>query len=51
MTRTQLLVSASVALICGAILVIFTDIEIGLVRWVNCGPLASARARQTPACR
>jgi len=51
MTRSNLVVSAVVALICGMILVVFTDLEITLVRWVNCGPLASEAARLEKRCR
>ena len=51
MTRSNLEVSAVVALICGGILVVFTDLELTLVRWVNCGPLAAEAARLEKRCR
>lgn len=51
MTRGNLLVSASVALICTGILVIFTDVELGMVHWFNCGPWASEKARLEKRCR
>jgi hypothetical protein len=50
MTRRDALISAVVLVICSAILVAFTDVELRLVRWVTCGPLASAQARQTLIC-
>jgi len=51
MKRSHRLVSAAVALICAAILVLFTDIELKLIRWINCGPLALHRERQSGVCR
>jgi len=46
MSKTHLLVGGAVALLCGGILVLFTDIERPVVRWLSCGPLA---ARQDPS--
>jgi hypothetical protein len=51
MRTRNLLVSGSVALLCLGILVLFTDIEGDLVRWLNCGPLAAGRERSTHICR
>ncbi|WP_198949669.1 hypothetical protein [Synechococcus sp. 1G10] len=51
MTRGNLLVSASVALLCAGILVLFTDVEVGMVRWFNCGPWSSESARMEKRCR
>ncbi len=51
MKRGQVLVGGMVALLCAAILVLFTDIEISLFRWVNCGPLSSPDERQSEVCR
>jgi hypothetical protein len=51
MTRGNLLVSAAVALICAGILAVFTDAELAMVRWFNCGPWASETARQESRCR
>lgn len=45
-----LLVSAGVALLCVMILVLFTEIEVSLERWVNCGPLAPANERRSELC-
>ena len=44
------MVSAAVALICTAILVLFTDIDLKLIRWVNCGPVALQRDRHSGVC-
>ncbi len=51
MSKRQLLISGAVALACGAILVIFTDIETGVVRWVNCGPLGGPQEQRSEICR
>ncbi|MEI8249698.1 MAG: hypothetical protein WCF98_00845 [Synechococcus sp. ELA057] len=51
MNSRHRMVSAAVALICTAILVLFTDIELKLFRWVNCGPLALQRDRHSSVCR
>ncbi|MCT0203257.1 hypothetical protein KQ302_09175 [Synechococcus sp. CS-602] len=50
MTRTNLLVSTAVVLLCGGILVLFTDIEMAAVRWVNCS-LDARAAKLDPRCR
>ena len=51
MDRRNTLVSLALVLICGGILVVFTDVELSVVHWVNCGPLASDDARRTPVCQ
>ncbi|MFZ0406496.1 MAG: hypothetical protein WAM11_00065 [Cyanobium sp.] len=51
MNRRQLLISGVVTLACGAILVLFTDIEDGVVRWVNCGPLGGPQEHRSQLCR
>ncbi|MCS5699405.1 hypothetical protein NZK32_10180 [Cyanobium sp. FGCU-52] len=51
MRTRNLLVSGAVGLLCLGILVLFTEIEDDLVRWVNCGPLAAGRERSTTICR
>ncbi|MFM7087677.1 MAG: hypothetical protein ACKOXO_11910 [Cyanobium sp.] len=51
MKQRNLLVGAAVALVCGGILVLFTDIEVKLVEWVNCGPLSAGREEQSEICR
>ena len=40
-----------VLLLCGGLLVLFTDIEVGLVNWVNCGPIGAAGERRSEICR
>lgn len=51
MNKTHLLVGGAVALVCAGILVLFTDIEVKVVEWVNCGPLALQRDRDSGVCR
>jgi hypothetical protein len=51
MTRSDVLVSTVVALLCAGILTVFTDIEIPVLNWFRCGPFASLEARQLPRCR
>ena len=51
MNRRQSLISLLVALLCGGVLVLFTDIEVQLVRWVNCGPLATEAEKSSDVCR
>jgi hypothetical protein len=51
MKKSQVLAGGLVALVCAAILVLFTDIELSLFRWVNCGPLSSAGERRSDVCR
>jgi hypothetical protein len=46
MRQRHLLVTAAVAALCAGILVLFTDIEVSLVRWVNCGALAPETERR-----
>jgi hypothetical protein len=47
----HLLVSAGVAVLCGGILVLFTDIEVSVEQWVNCGPFSLQNEKDTPICR
>ena len=51
MSAKHLLVTGAVAVVCAGILVLFTDIETSLVRWVNCGPVASGGERRSEVCR
>jgi hypothetical protein len=50
MNRRDALISTAVLLICSGILVLFTDVEERLVRWVNCGPLATAEEQRSLIC-
>lgn len=45
MSARHWIVTAAVAALCSGILVLFTDVEVELVRWVNCGPLATGAER------
>lgn len=51
LTRKNWLISGALVLLCGGILVLFTDVEVGLVRWFNCGPLSTESERNTQICR
>ena len=51
MKGSTIAISAAVVALCGGILVLFTDIEVSAVRWVNCGPLASSAEQQSEVCR
>jgi len=51
MTAKNWLISAALVLLCGGILVLFTDVEESLVRWINCGPLSTESERDTRICR
>ncbi|MBU6251084.1 MAG: hypothetical protein KGO47_07970 [Cyanobacteria bacterium REEB417] len=45
------LISLAVLLLCGGILVLFTDIEVSAVRWVNCKAWATPSERSSELCR
>jgi hypothetical protein len=51
MSRKHLLVTGAVAVLCAGILVLFTDIETSVTRWVNCGPIATEGERRSEVCR
>ena len=51
MSRKHLLVTAAVAALCAGILVLFTDIETSVTRWVHCGPIATEGERRSEVCR
>lgn len=51
MGRRDILVSVAAAAVCVGILALFTEVDLKLVRWVNCGPLASPAAREAEPCR
>jgi len=51
MRSKQLLGSGAVALICAGILVLFTDIEVGVTHWFNCGPLSAPGEKHSHLCR
>jgi hypothetical protein len=45
MSQRHWIVTAIVAALCSGILVLFTDVEVTVVRFLNCGPFAPAAAR------
>ncbi len=51
LTQKNWLISGALVLVCGGILVLFTDVEVKLVRWINCGPLSTESERNTRICR
>jgi hypothetical protein len=51
MRKRDGVVSVVVLLLCGGLLVLFTDIELNVVHWVNCGPIGSAAERRSAECR
>lgn len=51
MNARNWLISAGLVVLCGGILVLFTDIEVSAVRWFSCGPLAPQNERTTEFCR
>jgi hypothetical protein len=51
MSKQHWLVSGALVLLCGGVLVLFTDVETSLVRWVSCGPFSTAGERQSRICR
>ena len=51
MNRHQTGVAVAVSLLCAGILVLFTDVEVGLVRWINCGPIATESEQNSEMCR
>ncbi|HGY5535769.1 MAG: hypothetical protein AB8A40_02230 [Prochlorococcus sp.] len=51
MSKRQSWATVAVALLCGGILVLFTDVEVDMVRWFNCGPLATEAEQRSEVCR
>ena len=51
MNGRQSLVSGVVALVCAGVLVLFTNIEVQVIRWLNCGPLANEKEQTSTVCR
>ena len=51
MGRSHLLVSAAVAALCAGILVLFTDLELSVVRWFSCGPFSTPGEEQSEVCK
>jgi len=51
MPKRHSAISLMVLVLCGAILVLFTDFELSVVRWVNCGPWSGPAERRSEICR
>ena len=51
MNGRQSLVSGVVVLLCMGVLVLFTDIEVKMIRWLNCGPFATESEQSSTVCR
>jgi hypothetical protein len=51
MGRRNTVIGLAVLLLCGGILVLFTDLELSAVRWLNCGPWAGQNERRSEICR
>lgn len=51
MTSRQTWATVAVVLLCSGILVLFTDVEVQLVRWFNCGPIATQSEKDSEVCR
>ena len=51
MKAPTLAVSAAVAALCAGLLVLFTDIEVSMVRWFSCGPLSSQAEERSEVCK
>ena len=51
MKPPQSLISLVQVILCGGILVLFTDVELLLVRWVSCGPIATEVQTNSQVCR
>ena len=51
MTSRQTLATLAVSALCVGILVLFTAIEVQLVRWVTCSALATEAEKNSDVCR
>ena len=51
MKPPQSLISLVLVILCGGILVLFTDVEQLLVRWGNCGSIATETQKSSQICR
>jgi hypothetical protein len=51
MKAPTLAVSAAVAVLCAALLVLFTDIEVSMVRWFSCGPFSTQGEERSELCK
>ena len=51
MTSRQTFAILTVSALCVGILVLFTDIEVQLVRWVNCSAIGTEAEKNSDGCR
>ena len=49
--KRQTLSTLIVAMLCIGILVLFTDLEVQLVRWWNCSTISTEAERESQMCR
>ena len=51
MKGSHIAISAAVAALCAGILVLFTDVEVSMVRWFSCGPFSTQSEEQSEVCK
>ncbi len=51
MNRRQTGAAVAIALLCAGIFVLLTDVEVGIVRWFSCGPIATESEKNSQVCR
>ena len=51
MTSRKTLATLAVSALCFGIWVLFTDLEVQLVRWVNCSAIATEAEKNSDVCR
>lgn len=51
MRASTIAISAAVAALCAGLLVLFTDIEVSMVRWFSCGPFATQGEDRSELCK
>ena len=51
MKSSTLAISAAVAALCAGLLVLFTDIEVSMVRWFSCGPFSTQGEERSELCQ
>jgi hypothetical protein len=51
MKGSNVVITAAVAALCAGILVLFTDIEVSMVRWFSCGPFSTPGEERSEVCK
>ena len=51
MKGSTVAISAAVAALCAGILVLFTDVEVSVVRWFSCGPFSTQGEDRSELCQ